>query len=179
MPALARHTKDIHRDVEKTRSRKEGPIKISDQAYVQVFSMLIEYGILGFEYLHRRKMSQQDRETYFDDMRSVALMMEIRDFPEDYRRYVTRRNQMVASELQRNAFTLQLMDAYRKHLPRVSYWGLLQFQARFIHPILASRLNLKTNRFFEWLYWIYPRVRFQPLFNRCFALMLNLPDALS
>jgi hypothetical protein len=85
---------------------------------------------------------------------------------------------MVASELQCNAFTLELMDAYRKSLPPVSYWGLLQFQARFIHPTLASRLNLKTNRFFEWAYWIYPRVRFQPLF-RFFALMLNLPDALS
>jgi uncharacterized protein (DUF2236 family) len=178
MPALARHIKDIHRDVEESRSRKEGPIKISDQAYLQVFSMLIEYGILGFEYLHRRQMTQQERETYFDDMRSVALMMEIRDFPEDYRHYLARRARMVASELQCNAFTLELMDAYRKSLPSVSYWGLLQFQARFIHPTLASRLNLKTNRFFEWAYWIYPRVRFQPLF-RFFALMLNLPDALS
>jgi uncharacterized protein (DUF2236 family) len=177
IPALARHIKDIHRDVEKSRSEEEGPIKISDQAYLQVFSMLIEYGILGFEYLHRRKMTQQERETYFDDMRSIALMMEIRDFPEDYRHYLTRRTRMVVSELQCNAFTLELMDAYRKNLPPFSYWGLLQFQARFIHPILARRLNLKTNRFFEWVYWIYPRVRFQPLFNRFFALMLNLPDA--
>jgi hypothetical protein len=178
IPALARHIKDIHKDVEKSRSQVEGPIKISDQAYLQVFSMLIEYGILGFEYLRRRKMRLQERETYFDDMRSIALMMEIRDFPEDYRHYLTRRTQMVVSELQCNAFTLELMAAYRKSLPAFSYWGLLQFQARFIHPILASRLNLKSNRFFEWLYWIYPRVRFQPLSNRFFAFVLNLPDAL-
>jgi len=179
IPALAQHIKAIHCDVEKSRSQEEGPIKISDQAYLQVFSMLIEYGILGFEYLHRRNMTLQDRETYFDDMRSIALMMDIHDFPGDYRQYLTRRTKMVISELQCNAFTLQLMDAYRKNLPAFSYWGLLQFQARFIHPILARRLNLKSNPFVEWVYWIYPRVRFQPLFNRFFALVLNLPDTLS
>jgi hypothetical protein len=178
LPALARHLKDIHRDVEERRSREQGEIRISDQAYLQVFSMLIEYGILGYEYLHRRKMTQEERETYFNDIRSIALMMEIRNFPEDYRHYLTLRIRMVVSELQCNAFTWELMDAYRKNLAPLSYWGLLQFQARFIHPILAGRLNLKTNRFFEWAYWIYPRVRFQPLF-RFFALMLNLPDALS
>jgi hypothetical protein len=179
IPALARHIKDIHRDVEKSRSQEEGPIKISDQAYLQVFAMLIEYGILGFEYLHRRTMTLQERETYFDDMRSIALMMEIRNFPEDYRHYLIRRARMVISELRCNAFTLELMDAYRKKLPAFSYWGLLQFQACFIHPILASRLNLKTNRFFGWVYWIYPRVRFQPLFSRFFTLVLNLPHALA
>jgi hypothetical protein len=69
IPALARRIKDIHKDVEKSRSQEEGAVKISDQAYLQVFSMLIEYGILGFEYLHRRKMTQQEREAYFDDIR--------------------------------------------------------------------------------------------------------------
>jgi hypothetical protein len=83
---------------------------------------------------------------------------------------------MVVSELQCNAFTRELMDAYRKSLRPLSYWGLLQFQACFIHPTLAGRLNLKTNRFFEWVYWLYPRVRFQPLFNRLFAHMLNHPN---
>ncbi len=178
VPALAKHLKDIHNGVEERRSQEQGEIKISDQAYVQVFSMLIEYGILGYEYLHRRTLTQEEREIYFNDIRSIALMMEIRHFPEDYRHYLTRRIRMVVTELQCNAFTRELMDAYRKNLAPFSYWGLLQFQARFIHPILAARLNLKTNRFFECMYWLYPRVRFQPLFNRLFAHMLNLPNAL-
>src|SRR4029077_1204918 len=105
VPALARHIKDIHSDLEKRRSREQGEVKISDQAYLQVFSMLIEYGILGYEYLHRRKMTQEEKETYFSDIRSIALMMEIRDFPEDHCHYLTRRARMVASELQCNAFT--------------------------------------------------------------------------
>ena len=171
--ALARHIKDIHSDVEEKRAQEQGEIKISDQAYVQVFSMLIEYGILGYEYLHRRKMTQEEKEAYFNDTRSIALMMEIRDFPEDYRNYLTRRTRMVTSELQCNIFTRELMDAYRKNLTPFCYWGLLQFQARFIHPTLACRLNLKTNRFFGWAYWLYPRVRFQPLFNGLFTRMLN------
>jgi hypothetical protein len=101
-------------------------------------------------------------------------MMEIRDFPENYCDYRDRRTRMVVSELQCNALTWQLMKAYRKSLAPVSYWGLLQFQARFIHPTLAGRLELRTNRIFGWLYWLYPRVRFQPLFDRLFPLLLPL-----
>jgi len=177
LPALAKHLKGIHNGLEQRRSREQGEIRISDQAYLQVFSMLIEYGILGYEYLHRRTLSQEQRETYFNDIRSIALMMDVRNFPEDYRRYLARRTGMVATELHCNAFTRELMDAYRKKLSAFSYWGLLQFQARFIHPTLAGRLNLKTNRLFEWVYWLYPRVRFQPISNRLFAHMLNMPNA--
>jgi len=174
LPALARHIKQMHSDVEKRRSEEQGEIKISDAAYLQVFSMLIEYGILGYEYLHRRRMASPERETYFNDMRSIALMMGIAAFPENYGDYLDRRDRMVACELQCNALTWELMKAYRKSLAPVSYWGLLQFQARFIHPTLAGRLELRTNRIFGWLYWLYPRVRFQPLFDRLFPLLLPL-----
>jgi hypothetical protein len=173
MPALARHIKHVHSEVEKKRSEEQGEIKISDVAYRQVFSMLIEYGILGYEYLHCRKMTSLERETYFNDMRSIALMMEIADFPDDYCDYLDWRSRMVVSELQANALTWELMKAYRKSLAPVSYWGLLQFQARFIHPTLAGRLQLRTNRVFGWLYWLYPRVRFLPLFNRVFTLLIS------
>ena len=171
--ALAGRIKDLHRDVEEKRSREQGEITISDEAYLQVFSMLIEYGILGYEYLHRRKMSHEEKETYFDDIRSIALMMGIQDFPEDYTHYLSRRTQMVISELHCNGFTPKLMHAYRKSLPPFCYWGLRQFQARFIHPTLACRLHLKRNRLFGLMYWLYPRVRFQPICNGVFSLMLN------
>jgi hypothetical protein len=173
VPALARQIKHMHSEVEKRRSQEQGEIKISSHAYLQVFSMLIEYGILGYEYLHCRKMPPPERETYFNDMRAIALMMEIRDFPEDYYEYLDRRTRMVVNELQCNVLTWELMEVYRKNLARVSYWGLLQFQARFIHPTLAGRLELRTNRIFGWVYWLYPRLRFQPLFNRLFTLMIS------
>jgi hypothetical protein len=174
VPALARHIKSIHNEVEEKRSREEGGIKISDQAYLQVFSMLIEYGILGYEYLHRRKLSTVEKETYFIDMRAIAALMEIRNFPENFHDYQTRRALMVMSELQCNAFTRELMDAYRKSLTPVCYWGLVQFQARFIHPILAGRLHLRANRVFGLMYRLYPRVRFQPLFNGLFSMVFGL-----
>jgi hypothetical protein len=176
LPALAGHLKGIHMDLEKKRSQEQGETRISDQAYLQVFSMLIEYGISGYEYLHRRTMAHAERETYFNDIRSLALMMEIQNFPENYTQYGTRRIRMVATELQRNAYTQDLMDAYRKSLAPFSYWGLLQFQARFIHPILAGRLNLKTNRLFQWLYWLYPRVRCRLLSNALCVLMHSSQD---
>ena len=176
MPSVAKYIKNFHHDVEAKRSREQGPMSISDQAYVQVLSMLIEYGIRGYEYLHRREMSHVERGTYFNDMRSIALMMEIETFPEDYDDYVTRRTQMVMGDLQCNAFTRELMEAYRHSLPRLSYWGLLQFQARFIHPVLARRLELRTSRCFGWVYRLYPRVRIPPLTNRVFAFMLKMPS---
>jgi hypothetical protein len=174
VPALARHIKELHNDLEKKRSLEHGRIRISDQAYLQVFSMLIDYGIRGYEYLHRLKLTEDQRETYFNDIRSIALMMEIRDFPADYGDYLARRDRIVVSELQYNAFTRELMDAYRRNLPPFCYWALLQFQARFIDPTLAHRLDLKPNRFFGWAYWLYPRIRFQPLFNGLFTWMFNM-----
>jgi hypothetical protein len=177
VPALARHIKELHNDLEQERSREQGSIKISDQAYLQVFSMLIEYGILGYEYLNRLKLTQHQRETYFNDIRSIALMMEIHDFPADYRDYLSRRDRMVMSELRCNVFTRELMDAYRKNLPPFCYWALRQFQARFIHPTLACRLELKTNRIFGWAYRLYPRVRFQALFNGLFTRLLKPRNA--
>jgi hypothetical protein len=158
----------MHRQVEKKRSSEEGATRISDQAYLQVFSMLIEYGILGFEYLHRRRMRWEERERYFNDIRAISLLMEIGDFPEDYHHYLTRRTQMVVRELQFNAYTRELLEAYRKNLGPLRYWGLLQFQALFVEPILVSRLGLKTNRFFRLAYWLYPRLRFKALF-KCLA----------
>jgi hypothetical protein len=175
VPVLARHIKEIHNDVEKERSREHGSVKISDQAYLQVFSMLIEYGIRGYEYLHRLQLTPDQRETYFNDIRSLALMMDIRDFPADYDNYLARRERIVLSELNCNVFTRELMNAYRKSLSPLGYWTLLQFQARFIHPTLACRLDLKTSRFFGWAYWLYPRVRFQPVFSGVFAWMLSIP----
>jgi uncharacterized protein (DUF2236 family) len=176
VPALARRIKELHNDVETERSREHGSIKISDQAYLQVFSMLIEYGIRGYEYLHRLKLPGDQRETYFNDIRSIALMMDVRDFPADYDSYIARRERIVSCELNCNVFTRDLMDAYRKSLSPLGYWTLLQFQARFIHPTLACRLDLKASRIFDCAYWLYPRMRFQPLFSGLFAWMLNVRE---
>lgn len=173
VPAVARHIKDIHRQVEKKRSQEQGEAHISDQAYLQVFSMLIEYGILGHEYLQHRKMAREEKEVYFNDIRAIALIMEIQDFPEDYHHYLTRRTQMVVRELQFNSYTRELMESYRKNLGPLRFWGLLQFQAFFIDPILSFRLGLKANRFFGWAYRLYPRFRFKQLFNGLTALLLE------
>jgi len=173
VPQVARHIRDMHRQVEEKRSKEQGEVKISDTAFFQVLSMLIEYGILGFEYLHRSRMRWEEREEYFNDIRSIAWMMEISDFPPNYHHYLTRRTQMVVHELQINGYTQNLLDAYRKNLGLFRYWSLLQFQARFIDCILVQRLGLKSNRFFGWGYWFYPYIRFRPLFNGLCALFLK------
>lgn len=173
VPQVARHIKDMHRQVEEKRSKEQGVSKISDHAYLQVFSMLIEYGILGYEYLHRRKLSREEKEEYFSDIQAVARMMEIQDFPEDYHHYLTLRTRIVVRELLFNPYTWELLQSYRKALGPVRYWSLLQFQARFVDPILVHRLGLKMNRSFGLLYWLYPRFRFKSLVAELLPLMLK------
>lgn len=173
VPVVARHIRDLHSQVEQRRSKEQGEMRISDKAYLQVFAMLIEYGILGFEYLHRRKLTRPQCEDYFNDIRSIALMMGIEDFPHDYHHYLTRRTQMVVRELQFNTHTKALLEAYRKNLGVFRYWGLLQFQARFIDPILVRRLGLKLDRFFDLVYWFYPRLHFREIFFGVIPLLLK------
>ncbi len=173
VPLVARHIKDMHRQVEDKRSKEEGNSRISDRAYLQVFSMLIEYGIRGYEYLNRHPLARAQKEAYFDDIRSIALMMEIENFPADYPHYLTQRTQMVVRELQFNSYTWELMKAYRKNLGPFRYWCLLQFQARFIDPILAQRLGLAPGRLFGWLYQLYPRLRFKALTEGLLRLALR------
>jgi hypothetical protein len=165
VPQVARHIKDMHRQVEVKRSKEEGKTKISDRAYLQVFSMLIEYGIAGYEYLHLRKMTRDEKEEYFNDILSVSRMMEIQDFPPDYHQYLTQRTEMVVRELQINPRTWELLESYRRALGRFRYWSLLQFQARFIDPILSRRLGLKAGFLFGLIYRFYPLIRFQTLFK--------------
>jgi hypothetical protein len=170
---VARHIKGILHKVEQKRSREGGPVEISSRAYFQVFSMLIEYGIAGFEYLNRRKLSRPQREEYFNDIQAVAKMMTIDGFPVDYHQYLTERTHVVVRELQFNARTRDLLAAYRKSLGPLKYWGLLQFQARFIDPILSKRLGLKAGFFFGLLYDFYPLIRFRTLFNGMVLLFLG------
>src|SRR5581483_7811037 len=46
---VAKHIRGIHRQVEQKRSGEQGEVRISDKAFFQVFSMLIEYGVRGRE----------------------------------------------------------------------------------------------------------------------------------
>lgn len=171
VPLVARHIKDLHRQVEEKKSKEQGESHISDHAYLQVFSMLIEYGITGWEYLNRQTLSRKKREEYFNDIHLVAVMMEIADFPQDYHHYQTLRTQIVVRELQFNIHTRELMESYRHNLGFIPSWLLAQFQARFIDPILSRRLGLKTNLLFGFLYRIYPLLRV-PLLLKVFLQLL-------
>lgn len=173
VPHVARHIKDMHRQVEEKRSQEQGPMRIPDEAYTQVFSMLIEYGIRGYEYLHHCKLGRPQREDYFNDIRAIAQMMEVEDFPQDYGHYLDRRTDVVVNQLQFNPYTRELMEAYRRNLGPIRYWVLRQFQARFIDLILVYRLGLTADPFFGFIHWIYPYVRVPGLFNRLARLFLG------
>lgn len=166
VPLVAAQVRDLHRQVEQKRSSEDGLRRISDRAFLMVFSMLIEYGIRGYEYLNRRELSTIEKEDYFQDIRSIALLMEVKDFPADYSQYQAVRAQIVTRELQFNPHTRELLAAFRRALGPLGYWALGQFQAQFIDPLLARRLGLKTQPFFGLLYLVYPFLGFHRLLNR-------------
>ncbi|GEM_PF-1098506 len=173
VPLVAAQIRDLHRQVEQKRSCGDAPHRISDRAFLMVFSMLIEYGIRGYEYLNRRRLSREKEEQYFQDIRSIALLMEVKDFPADYAQYQIARAQMVGRELQFNPHTRELLAAFRRALGPLGYWALGQFQARFIDPLLAQRLGLQASPLFGFLYQTYPFIRLRFLFNESFKWLID------
>jgi uncharacterized protein (DUF2236 family) len=173
VPQVARHIREMHDQVEAKRSGEEGAVRISDRAFTQVFSMLIEYGIRGQEYLERRSMERAERAQYFNDIRSIAQLMGVGDFPQDYDHYLTERAQMVERELRVNAFTYGLLRAYRKHFGALGHWVLLQFLALFLEPVLARRLGLHSHPLFRFLYRLYPKARLHARLNGWVAWLLE------
>lgn len=170
---VAKHIRGIHRQVEQKRSAEQGEARISDRAFFQVFSMLIEYGVRGREYLTRRAMTAKEREDYFGDIRSIAALMEVADFPQDHPAYLALRAKTVAEDLKVNAYTPELVASFRRALGPFRSWVLEQFQARFIEPLLAQRLELKADPLFVLPYRFYPWAHFPFLFDGMIALFFQ------
>jgi hypothetical protein len=166
IPVIARRIRNIHTYIEKQRTKEESnPNKIPNKAFIEVGDMLIDYGIRGYEYLHRRTLPDREREIYYQDERQFFNLMGISDLDASYKDFRQRRAKSIAHDLQINEYTNQLYAAYRKDLGAIGYWIFIQFQAHFINQILARRLHLKKNLLFTPLYKLYPYLSWLGLFN--------------
>ncbi len=166
VPALMSRIRNVHSNVEKNRERETGDhTKISNNAFRQVGDMLIDYGIKGYEYLYRKNMSEEDKDSYFQDMKKLYGLMGVTDYETNYNEFLKRRNFSVQNELKVNEFTEKLYGSYKKDLGLLRVWVLKQLQCRFIAPVLVKELGIKKNHFFTPAYILYPYIRNKYLFD--------------
>jgi uncharacterized protein (DUF2236 family) len=168
VPALAQAIRGIHTRVEEKRSGDEGrATAISNGAFKAVGAMLIDYGIAGYAYLHRRPLSDAECEAHYQDERAFFALMGITDLEADYPTYRQNRETVLRDNLHVNAHTRDLFDAYRRELGAFRMWILCQFMAHFVPPVLCARLGLRRNPLFTPCYRLYPYSRrFSPLLRR-------------
>jgi hypothetical protein len=106
VPALAQAIRGIHTRVEEKRSGDEGrATAISNGAFKAVGAMLIDYGIAGYAYLHRRPLSDAECEAHYQDERAFFALMGITDLEADYPTYRQNRETVLRDNLHVNAHT--------------------------------------------------------------------------
>lgn len=176
VPELMMKIRNVHTGVEKSRELKEEkPSQITNRAYLEVGDMLIEYGIRGYEYLNRRKLTAEECDTYFADMVAMFKLMRIEVSDVDYQSFLIRRKSSIERDLQVNEFTPKLYEAYLKDLGYFRYYLLRQFQSYFVATEICKKLGLTRNPLFGGLYRFYPLVHSPRLFN-LMMLVLAKPE---
>lgn len=166
VPELMMRIRNVHTGVEKSREIKEGVSQhISNKAYIEVGDMLIDYGVRGYEYLNHRKMSAEEKESYFSDMVAMFKLMRVEVADKSFVDFAKRRQNSLDNDLAVNGHTAELYAAYAKDLGAFQFWLLKQFQSYFIEPIAAQKLGLKRNPLFAPLYFVYPYIHTTRLFN--------------
>ncbi|EIJ41222.1 hypothetical protein BegalDRAFT_0301 [Beggiatoa alba B18LD] len=148
---------------------------ISNKAFIEVLSMLVEYGIQGYQYLNAKPLTDKAINSYYQDMYAIAQGLHIQDFPADYVQFCTYRAKHRTNQLMNNAYTARFYQVYRDDLGSWRYWILCQFQAYFAHPQIANLLGLKRNPLFYLAYKLYPYCRNTWLLRLILRLLLK-PD---
>jgi hypothetical protein len=165
LEGLGKHVRAIHSAVERQRARAGGPSQIPNRAFIEVNDMLVEYGVRGWEYLHKRTLTEAERESYYQDMRASCELMGVTDLDASYAAFRQRREDGLSQVLQASGQTRRLYAAYRKALGRPRFWVGVSFQAHFVHPLVRQRLGLVRVPFSGLAYGLYPWVRSEPLFK--------------
>ena len=158
--ALAVQIRDVHRTLEQRRSSEEGARRvISNAAFKQVGAMLIDYGIRGYEYLHRRPLSDGEKEMYYADEREFLTMMEIEDVEPDYAAFSASRARMLSDVYARNELTDRFFDAYRQSLGSFRYGILTRVMACLVPDPIREKAGLRRSLAWEVAYRLYPALR--------------------
>jgi len=148
----------IHDKLEvKVTLEQHHPMHIPNEAFKRVNDQNLCYAMKGYEYLHRVKMSDEEKEIFFQHFKFAASAMHITDLSSNYQEWYKYRKTYLQSDLyQVSDNTHKLFAAYRKDISAVGYWILRQFMAHFAEEEVVAKLGLKKNLFFTLLYYLYP-----------------------
>lgn len=151
------YIRTVHTKVEEKRSKEtEKMMKIRNDSYILVGDMIIEYGIRGYEYINRTKLTEQEKSDYFNDIKTMQEWMGIEISDNSYEDFKARRENVIGNILKVNENTDKFFNAYKKDLGRFRYWIFRNFMASFIDKRISEKLNLKRNGFFYIDYLLYP-----------------------
>lgn len=171
--ALARKIRGFHTTVEQQRSADEGaPRQISNDAFLAVGFMLVDYALLANAYLERRRPAPEECEAYYADQRGFYQAMGIDNLPATYADFQSVRARQLRESLRRNQYTDALFQAYRRDLGPFRYHLMRHFMAWFVPDPIRQTLGLPRHRAFGLLYRLYPRLRCRPLSRLLHLLLL-------
>lgn len=148
----------IHGGVEQSRGAR-----IPDWAYRDVLYMLIHYSIAAYELLER-KLSATEKESLYDVFYRLGKRMNLPQLPTSYEAWLLHREEHMANDLQRSAYTDDLFLQYKKHLGARRFAVLVEAQKLVVPPRVHKLLN------FGKISWLRPSV---PLYRLSRVLHLD------
>jgi hypothetical protein len=139
----------IHHVVESNRGEK-----IPDWAYRDVLFMLIDYSIRAYELMQHTLMEEEKTEVCHVFLQ-VGQRMGLKGLPEDYAAWLPMREQHLAQNLKKSAFTSDLYQQYRKHLGLFRYFLLKQGQLLIVPAPVKVHLSLGNVALLKPVVWGY------------------------
>ncbi|WP_255078832.1 oxygenase MpaB family protein [Lacihabitans sp. CCS-44] len=130
-----KNMKIIHKNVENDRG-----FSIPNWAYQDVLFMLVAHTISAYELLHRT-LSDDEKNEIYDVFSRVGLQMGIENLPENFVEWQVQRQAHLHQNYANSKLTMELFDAYRKHLGSLRFSILLAVQDMLLPKELKKANN--------------------------------------
>jgi len=131
----------IHNAVENSRGAA-----IPDWAYRDVLFMLIHYSIASYELLER-KLSDNEKEEVYDVFYRVGTRMGLKELSPTYKSWLPVREQHMADDLEKSAYTEDLFKQYKKHLGAMRFRVLIEGQKLVVPERVKNMLHFSDFSF--------------------------------
>jgi ER-bound oxygenase mpaB/B'/Rubber oxygenase, catalytic domain len=141
-----REINHIHLAVENKRG-----YAIPDWAYRDVLFMLIHYSVASYELLQER-LTQEEKEDVYDVFYRMGLAMGLKELPPTYSSWLSVRESHILNDLERSAWTDDLLKQYQKHVGDFRYRILVEAQKLVIPDRVRDLLG------FNHRLWLQPSV---------------------
>lgn len=131
----------IHGAVENSRGAA-----IPDWAYRDVLFMLIHYSVAAYELLER-KLNDEEKEEVYDVFYRVGTRMGLKELPTTYKSWLPVREQHMADDLEKSAYTEDLFKQYKKHLGVMRFRVLIEGQKLVVPERVKTMLHFSDFSF--------------------------------